>query len=166
MDANLPKVKVAVIGVGHLGQHHARIYSELPGVELVAIADTSEARRREVGARLRVPTVADYRSLIGTVDAVSVAVPTAAHYPIALAFLQAGSDVLVEKPITQTVGEADVLIAAAPRAAGSCRSATANVTTGRSRLCRNVCTIRDSLKCIAWGPFRTAGRTWMSCSIS
>lgn len=113
MDANLPKVKVAVIGVGHLGQHHARIYTELPGVELVAIADTSETRRREVGGRLGVPTVADYRSLIGTVDAVSVAVPTAAHYPIALAFLQAGSDVLVEKPITQTVGEADVLIAAA-----------------------------------------------------
>jgi len=73
MDANLPTVKVAVIGVGHLGQHHARIYTELPGVELVAIADTSEARRREVGGRLRVPTVADYRSLIGTVDAVSVA---------------------------------------------------------------------------------------------
>jgi len=115
MDANGPKVKVAVVGVGHLGQHHARIYTELPGVELVAIADTSETRRREVGGRLKVPTVADYRSLIGTVDAVSVAVPTGSHYPIALAFLQAGSDVLVEKPITQTVGEADLLIAAAAK---------------------------------------------------
>jgi len=115
MDGSAGKIKVAVIGVGHLGQHHARIYTELPGAELVAVADLSEARRRDVGGRLKVPAVADYRSLIGKVDAVSVAVPTAAHYPIALTFLQAGSDVLVEKPITQTVGEADVLIAAAAK---------------------------------------------------
>jgi len=115
MDGGAGKVRVAVIGVGHLGQHHARIYTELPGAELVAVADLSETRRREVGGRLKVPAVADYRSLVGKVDAVSVAVPTGAHYPIALAFLQAGSDVLVEKPITQTVGEADVLIAAAAK---------------------------------------------------
>ena len=115
MDDGAGKVKVAVIGVGHLGQHHARIYTELPGVELVAVADLSEARRRDVGGRLKVPAVADYRSLIGKVDAVSVAVPTGAHYPVALTFLQAGSDVLVEKPITQTVGEADVLVAAAAK---------------------------------------------------
>jgi predicted dehydrogenase len=82
-------------------------------VELVAVADTSEARRREVGGRLKVSAVADYRALVGKVEAVSVAVPTGSHYPIALTFLQAGADVLVEKPITQTVGEADVLIAAA-----------------------------------------------------
>jgi predicted dehydrogenase len=113
MTSRTSKVKVAVVGVGHLGQHHARIYAELPGVELVAVADTSEARRREVGGRLKVTAVADYRSLVGKVDAVSVAVPTGSHYPIALTFLQAGADVLVEKPITQTVGEADVLIAAA-----------------------------------------------------
>jgi predicted dehydrogenase len=115
MDGSAGNIKVAVIGVGHLGQHHARIYTELPGAELVAVADLSEARRREVGGRLRVPAVADYRSLVGKVDAVSVAVPTGAHYPIALTFLQAGSDVLVEKPITQTVGEADVLIASAAK---------------------------------------------------
>jgi predicted dehydrogenase len=115
MNGGAGKVKVGVIGVGHLGQHHARIYTELPGAELVAVADLSEARRREVGGRLKVPAVADYRSLIGKVDAVSVAVPTGAHYPVALTFLQAGSDVLVEKPITQTVGEADVLIAAAAK---------------------------------------------------
>ncbi len=115
MTSGASTVKVAVVGVGHLGQHHARIYGELPGVELVGVADTSEARRREIGSRLKVPAVADYRSLVGKVDAVSVAVPTGSHYPIALAFLQAGSDVLVEKPIAQTVGEADVLIAAAAK---------------------------------------------------
>ena len=52
MDVGASKVKVAVVGVGHLGQHHARIYAEMPGVDLVAVADISEARRREVGGRL------------------------------------------------------------------------------------------------------------------
>jgi predicted dehydrogenase len=115
MYGGAAKIRVAVIGVGHLGQHHARIYAELPDADLVAIADTSEARRREVGGRLRVPAVADYRTLLDRVDAVSVAVPTVGHAPIALAFLEAGCDVLVEKPITGTVSEADTLIAAAAR---------------------------------------------------
>ena len=115
MGSRGTSVRVAVIGVGHLGQHHARIYAEMPGVELVAVADTSEVRRREIGSRLKVPAVADYRTLVSGVDAVSVAVPTGSHYPIALTFLQAGVDVLVEKPITQTVGEADVLVAAAAK---------------------------------------------------
>jgi len=113
MDMSQQTLKVAVIGVGHLGQHHARIYTELPGVELVAVADVAEGRRREVGGRLRVPAVADYRTLLGKVDAVSVAVPTRLHHEIARDFLLAGSDVLVEKPITRTLAEADDLIAAA-----------------------------------------------------
>jgi len=103
-------VKVGVIGVGHLGQHHARIYRELPGVELVAVADIAEARRREVGGRLGVPAVEDYRKLLGRVEAVSVAVPTVLHHQVARDFLLAGSDVLVEKPITRTLDEADDLI--------------------------------------------------------
>jgi predicted dehydrogenase len=99
--------------VGHLGQHHARIYAELPGVELAAVVDIADGRRREVGGRLKVPALADYRTLLGKVDAVSVAVPTAAHRDIARAFLLEGSDVLVEKPITRTLAEADDLVAAA-----------------------------------------------------
>ncbi|MCX5736667.1 MAG: Gfo/Idh/MocA family oxidoreductase [candidate division NC10 bacterium] len=113
MDVGASKVRVAVVGVGHLGQHHARIYAEMPGVDLVAVADISEARRREVGGRLKVPTAADYRGFVGSVDAVSVAVPTGSHHAVALALLEAGIDVLVEKPITQTVAEAEELIAAA-----------------------------------------------------
>lgn len=116
MDAGETKVKVAVIGVGHLGQHHARIYAELPGVDLAAVVDISEGRRREVAGRLQVPAVAEYRDLLGKVDAVSVAVPTATHHEIARAFLLAGSDVLVEKPITRTLAEADDLVAVAARA--------------------------------------------------
>jgi predicted dehydrogenase len=113
MNVGTPRVKVAVIGVGHLGQHHARIYAEMSGVEFVGVVDISEARRREVGGRLKVPAIADYRGLLGVVDAVSVAVPTGAHHEVALAFLRAGSDVLVEKPIAQPVAAADSLIDAA-----------------------------------------------------
>jgi predicted dehydrogenase len=108
-------VRVAVIGVGHLGQHHARIYAELPGVELMAVVDVSEGRRREVGGRLHVPALADYRELLGRVDGVSVAVQTEAHCEIARAFLEAGTDVLVEKPITRTVEEAEALVVLAAR---------------------------------------------------
>jgi predicted dehydrogenase len=113
MGENGRILKVAVIGVGHLGQHHARIYTELPGADLVAVADISEARRRDVGGRLEVRAVADYHTLLGKVDAVSVAVPTAVHHEIARAFLEAGCDVLVEKPITRTLPEADDLVAVA-----------------------------------------------------
>ena len=103
-------MKVAVIGVGHLGHHHARIYTELPGVELTAVVDVAETRRREEGGRLRVPALSDYRELLGKVDAVSVAVPTVLHHQITREFLLAGSDVLVEKPITRTLCEADDLV--------------------------------------------------------
>lgn len=113
MDESRRAVRVAVIGVGHLGQHHARIYTDFPDVELVAVADVAEARRRDLSARLKVPALADYRALLGQVDAVSVAVPTAGHHEIARAFLLAGSDVLVEKPMTRTLAEADDLVAVA-----------------------------------------------------
>jgi predicted dehydrogenase len=107
------KLRIAVVGVGHLGQHHARIYGELPGVELVAVADTSDTRRRDVGTRLQVPAVADYRTLLGKVDAVSVVVPTLAHHEVARAFLASGCDVLVEKPMCRTLPEAEELVALA-----------------------------------------------------
>jgi predicted dehydrogenase len=110
MNASERTVKVAVIGVGHLGHHHARIYTELPGVELTAVVDVAETRRREEGGRLRVPALSDYRELLGKVDAVSVAVPTVLHHQITREFLLAGSDVLVEKPITRTLREADDLV--------------------------------------------------------
>jgi predicted dehydrogenase len=113
MDPAERILRTAVVGVGHLGQHHARLYTELPGVELVAVADVDEARRREVGERLRVPAVADYRELLRQVDAVSVAVPTLLHHQIAKDFLLAGCDVLVEKPITRMLAEADDLISVA-----------------------------------------------------
>jgi predicted dehydrogenase len=106
-------LRMAVIGVGHLGRHHARILSSLPGVALVAVADTNRARAEEIAAANRTQPAFDAHELLGRVDAVTVAVPTALHRDIALPFLQAGIPVLVEKPMAGSLVEADELIAAA-----------------------------------------------------
>jgi predicted dehydrogenase len=102
--------------VGHLGRHHARILSTLPGVTLAAVVDTNRARADEIAAAHRTRAAYDARDVIGQVDAVTVAVPTALHREIALPFLEAGVPALVEKPLARTVAEADALIATAARA--------------------------------------------------
>jgi len=106
---------VAVIGVGHLGRHHARILGALPGVELAAVVDTNRARAEEIAAANGTRAVFDAREVLGQVDAVTIAVPTEVHAVIALPFLEQGTPVLVEKPIARTVAEADAMIAAAER---------------------------------------------------
>jgi predicted dehydrogenase len=106
-------LRIAVVGVGHLGKHHARILSSLPGVELVAVVDTNRARAEEVASAHRTQAIGDARELVGQVDAVTIAVPTALHGSIALAFLRARVPVLVEKPIARSLAEADEMIAAA-----------------------------------------------------
>lgn len=110
MPVNL---RVAVIGVGHLGKHHARILSSLPGVELVAVVDTNRERAAEIAAASGTRATFDSRELLGHVDAVTVAVPTELHRDVALPFLKAGVPVLVEKPIARSLAEADQLIEAA-----------------------------------------------------
>jgi predicted dehydrogenase len=110
------KLKVAVVGVGHLGKHHARILSSLPEVELVAVADTNRARAEEIAAANQTRALFDARDLVGKVDAVSIAVPTEQHRDVARPFLEAGVAALVEKPMARTLEEADDLIAAAANA--------------------------------------------------
>jgi predicted dehydrogenase len=107
------RLRVAVIGVGHLGRHHARILSALDGVHLTAVVDTIEERAREAGATTGAAPMSDSRELLGQVDAVTVAVPTELHEQIALPFLERGVAVLVEKPMARTLEEADRMIAAA-----------------------------------------------------
>jgi predicted dehydrogenase len=109
-------LRVAVIGVGHLGTHHARILSVLPGVELVAVVDTNRARAEEIAAANNTTAAFDAREIAGRVDAVTIAVPTDVHRDIALPFLHAGVAVLVEKPMARSLAEADELIAAAAKA--------------------------------------------------
>jgi predicted dehydrogenase len=108
-------IRVAVVGVGHLGRHHARIFRELPGVTLTAVADVNRPRAEEIAAANHTSAVFDYRELIGRVDAVSIAVPTEKHADVGAAFLEAGVPALIEKPLARTVTEADRLIAAAAR---------------------------------------------------
>ena len=103
-------INVGVIGVGHLGQHHARIYSELPQTRLVGVADLDETRRAEVGNRFGAAHFGDYRNLLGQVDAVSVAVPTLQHREVVLDCLDAGVHVLVEKPLAVTPDEGRQMI--------------------------------------------------------
>ncbi len=103
-------LRVAVVGAGHLGAIHARIYSEVEQAELVAVVDIDLARARAVGERHGVVGQADYRDLIGELDAVSIATPTLHHHRVARDFLAAGVPVLVEKPITTTLAEAEELV--------------------------------------------------------
>jgi predicted dehydrogenase len=108
-------LKVAVIGVGHLGQHHARLLSSMPGVELVAVVDTKAERAREIAAKFGGEACTDASQVMGRVDAVSIAAPTTAHVDIAMPFVEAGVAVLVEKPLAAGLVEADRLLDAAAR---------------------------------------------------
>ncbi|MEO5366886.1 MAG: Gfo/Idh/MocA family oxidoreductase [Magnetococcus sp. WYHC-3] len=108
-------LRTAVIGVGYLGRFHAMKYRLVPDVVLVGVADLDERRAKQVADELGVPAFTDYRNLLGQVDAVSVAVPTQSHYHVAGSCLEAGIHVLLEKPITTTLDEADDLVALAER---------------------------------------------------
>jgi predicted dehydrogenase len=109
----MSKITAAVIGVGYLGRFHAQKYAQLAECELVAVVDGREDVRKAVAAETGAQPIADYRELLGKVDAVSVVTPTPAHFAIADAFLAAGAHVLVEKPITETPEQARGLIARA-----------------------------------------------------
>jgi len=107
---------MAVIGVGHLGQHHARILAGMPDVELVGVADANPEQARMIAAKLGTTPYDDAAQLVSRVDAVSVVTPTVHHHAVAAEFLRAGIPVLVEKPVCRTVAEADELIALAAKA--------------------------------------------------
>ncbi len=111
----MSKLKVGVIGTGALGSIHAKIYSCLKNVELVGICDTDAKRLAQMRKELDVEGYKDYSKLIGKIDAASIAVPTKAHYSISKELLNAGVHLLIEKPITQTVREADELLSIAKR---------------------------------------------------
>ncbi len=106
-------VRAGVIGVGALGRHHARVWAGLDGARLVGVHDLDPARAAEVAARHGCRAYPDARSLLEETDAVSVAVPTVAHHAVARLALDHGRDVLLEKPITASLDEADDLVTAA-----------------------------------------------------
>jgi len=109
-------LRVAVIGVGRMGREHARIYASLPEATLVGVCDLDRARGEAIAARYAARYCADYRELLGEVDAVSIAVPTESHCEIACEFLRSGVAVLVEKPMARTLSEAKRMIRCAREA--------------------------------------------------
>ncbi|MFH1458179.1 MAG: Gfo/Idh/MocA family oxidoreductase [Candidatus Omnitrophota bacterium] len=106
----MEKIRVAVVGVGYLGSIHAKIYKELNICELAGVCDTQQERLNEISQSLHVPGFSDYHQLFDKVDAVSIATPTSSHYKIASDFLRNNTPVLVEKPFTVNLKEADDLI--------------------------------------------------------
>ena len=108
-------MKAAVIGVGHLGKHHARILASLPGISLAGVVDVDRDRAAQIAAEHGTTAYADVREIPGLQLAV-IATPTESHASIALPLIEAGVHTLIEKPVAQTLAEADALIAAAKRA--------------------------------------------------
>ncbi|MBW2056094.1 MAG: Gfo/Idh/MocA family oxidoreductase [Deltaproteobacteria bacterium] len=106
----MEKIKVGVVGVGYFGRFHAEKYSKIPYVELVGVADIDGSRARDVAGRFSTQPFLDYRNLFDKVQAVSVAVPTSVHYQVARDFIDHGIDVLLEKPMTTSLREAEALV--------------------------------------------------------
>ena len=106
----MKKIKTAVIGTGYLGKFHAQKYASLANSELLGVCDINGELCQDIAKQCNVPAYTDYHELIGKVDAVSIAVPTLAHYEVTKVFLENGIHVLLEKPITPTVNEAEILI--------------------------------------------------------
>ena len=108
-----PKIRCGVVGVGSLGQHHARIYASLPGAELAGIYDASVARGAEISGKLGCRRFESIEELAAVCEAVSVVVPTDLHEKVALPLLAAGCHLLIEKPLCASLDEAERVLAAA-----------------------------------------------------
>lgn len=106
-------LKVGVVGVGHLGQHHARIFKSIPGCELVGIFDKNEDRAQEIAGKLEVKAYSSYDSLLDSIDAIDISATTTHHYALAKQALENAKHVFVEKPITATVEQGHELVALA-----------------------------------------------------
>ena len=108
-------MRVGVVGVGHLGQHHARIFAAMQDVTLAGVVDTNRQRAEEVAGKHGTRVVSDATALLDLVDAVTIAVPTVSHLDVAIPFLERGKAVLVEKPLAASVEEADRMVSLAER---------------------------------------------------
>ena len=106
----MKKIRVGVVGVGYLGKFHAEKYAQMPDVELVGVVDINPSQAKEIAALYSTNVFTRSDQLFGEVDAVSIAVPTPAHFHVASQFLENGIDVLIEKPMTTRLDEADALI--------------------------------------------------------
>lgn len=149
---NIP-LKVAVIGAGKLGARHAAVYSRLPGVELVGICDVIEHRAKEAAHHCKTRPFVDHRDLLGRVDAASVVVPSSRHHAISKDFLNHSTHLLIEKPITLTLAEADDLLRLAEEK--KCLIQVGHIERYNSafRAIKNVIKTPRFIECHRLGPF-------------
>jgi predicted dehydrogenase len=150
-------VRVGVIGVGSLGQHHARVYAEAPEADLVGVVDANAGRAQDIAVKHHCQAFTHFRELFGRVDAVSVAVPTLLHHGIARECLQAGVHVLVEKPMTVTSAEAEDLVGIA--AARKLILQVGHIERFNSALRASLGAIKAPrlIDCRRWAPFTARG---------
>jgi len=106
----MKKLRVGVVGVGYLGQFHAEKYSRMNDIELAGVVDIDKSQAEDVARKVNTTAYLNYKDLFGKVDAVSIAVPTPAHFEVAKDFLKNDIDILIEKPMTETTEDADELI--------------------------------------------------------
>ncbi len=109
------RIKIALIGAGSIGSHHARVFSEIEGYELVGIVDDDFEKASAAASRYHCEAYRDYTDVLDAIDCASIAVPTTLHYQIALECLRSGKDVFIEKPVTSNLAEAEHLIAEAEK---------------------------------------------------
>jgi predicted dehydrogenase len=109
----MERIKAGVIGVGHLGKHHARVYSQIPEAELIGVHDTNSEKGKKVAKEFDTRHFENLGDLLEGIDAVSLVVPTTFHYSLACDVLDRGVDLLIEKPITETVNQAEELVSLA-----------------------------------------------------
>ena len=150
-------IRVGVIGVGSLGQHHARLYADIPEADLVAVVDTDDGRAHAIAARHRCQALAHFQDLFGQVDAVSIAVPTPLHHRIARKCLEGGVHVLVEKPMTATLDDAQDLVEIAE--AQKVILQVGHIERFNSALRAGLGAIKGPrlIECRRWAPFTSRG---------
>ena len=155
----LKPIKIAVIGAGKLGVRHAKVYSKLPGVELVGVCDTHKDRAQACARECKTKPYQDYRELLGKVDAASIVVPSQHHHAISRDFLMKGAHLLIEKPITTSLEEADDLLQLAEKY--SCLVQVGHIERYNSaiRAIKNVIKVPRFIECHRLGPYdpRVAG---------
>jgi predicted dehydrogenase len=111
----MKKLRVGVVGVGHIGSNHARLYAEIPAAEFTAIYDVDAARANSIAKKFHIAAAKSLDEFAGLVDAASIATPTNSHYEVALPLLQQGKHLLVEKPVTENPQHATELTELAAR---------------------------------------------------
>ncbi|HIE64877.1 MAG TPA: Gfo/Idh/MocA family oxidoreductase [Nitrospiria bacterium] len=151
------KIKAAVVGVGSLGRHHARIYSELDQVELVGVSDLNMEQAKDIASKHHCEVFPDLASLSGKVDVASVVVPTKAHCQVAKNLLENGIDILLEKPMTSTVEEADQVLALAEKTGRILQVGHIEQFNSGVKKLKESLTQAHFIECHRMGPFATRG---------